>query len=62
MKGSLSDNWKKWKQVWDSYEIIANLKTRSSEYRIATLIICIGPEALGIFKRASPLKDQKIKI
>ena len=31
------------------YEIIANLKASSSEYRIATFITCIGSEALDVF-------------
>ena len=48
MKGKLSDNWKKWKQVWDAYETVTKLNEKESKFRVATLITCIGAEALEV--------------
>ena len=47
--GDLAAQWKKYKQLWDSFEIVTGLKERDSGYRTATFITCIGPEALEIF-------------
>ena len=47
--GDLPTQWKKYKQLWDSFEIVTDLKSRDSEYRTATFIMCIGPEALEVF-------------
>ena len=35
--GDLAAQWKKYKQLWDSFEIVTDLKSRDSEYRTATL-------------------------
>ena len=48
LKGKLSDNWKKWKQVWDAYEIVTKLNEKESKFRVATFITCIGAEALEV--------------
>ena len=44
----LSDNWKKWKQVWDAYETVTKLNEKESKFRVATFITCIGAEALEV--------------
>ena len=31
LKGKLSDNWKKWKQVWDAYEIVTKLNEKRKQ-------------------------------
>ena len=49
MQGSLADKWRKWRQVWDSYEVIASLKAKPQEYRLATFITCTGPAALDVY-------------
>ena len=49
VKGNLTQNWKRWKQVWDSYEIVTNLKDKETAYRTATFITCIGPDALEVY-------------
>ena len=48
-KKNLAENWKSWKQVWDSYEIVSNLCSLDDKYRVATFITCIGPEGLEIY-------------
>ena len=45
----LSKNWKNFRQLWDSYEIATGLTERQDKYRIATLITCIGAEALSLY-------------
>ena len=47
--GDLAAQWKKYKQLWDSFEIVTGLTERDSTYRTATFITCIGPDALEIF-------------
>ena len=48
LKGKLSDNWKKWKQVWDAYETVTKLTEKESKFRVATFITCIGADALEV--------------
>ena len=48
-KDSSSVNWKRFRQAWDNYEIAARLKTQDKEFRTATLLTCIGQDALDIF-------------
>ena len=46
MSGNIAENWKKWKKVWDSFEIASRLNQQENKYRVATFIACIGSEAL----------------
>ena len=48
-KGSLSQNWREWQQVWNSYEIVARLNSQTDDYRLATFITCIGHAGLRIY-------------
>ena len=48
MSGNIAENWKKWKQVWDSFEIASRLNQQENKYRMATFITCIGSEALEV--------------
>ena len=48
LKGKISDNWKKWKQVWDAYETVTKLIEKESRFRVATFITCIGADALEV--------------
>ena len=48
LKGNLSENWKKWKQVWDAYETITKLNEKESRFRVTTFITCIGPDMLEV--------------
>ena len=47
-RGKLSKEWKQWRQVWDAYEEVTNLRSKTSRLRVATFITCIGKEALEI--------------
>ena len=49
LKGNTSVNWKRFRQAWDNYEIAARLKTQDKEFRTATLLTCIGQDALDIY-------------
>ena len=42
-------NWKRFRRMWDNYEIASQLKKEKTEQRIATLLVCIGPEALDSY-------------
>ena len=35
--------------MWDSFELVSGLKSQSGEYRVATFITCIGPDALEVY-------------
>lgn len=49
LKGNTSVNWKRFRAARDNYEIASRLKTQDKEFRTATLLTCIGQEALDIF-------------
>ena len=49
LKGNLTTNWKRFHRLWTNYEIASRLNTQPSELRTATLLTCIGPDALEIF-------------
>ena len=49
MKGNVATNWKKFKRVWENYEIASGLKTKENEIRAATFLTCVGTEALEIY-------------
>ena len=46
--GNLSKEWKQWRQVWDGYEDVTDLRNKTSRFRVATFITCIGKEALKV--------------
>ena len=48
LRGNLAKNWKNWLQTWKAYETITSLHLKPQDYRVATFITCIGPEALEI--------------
>ena len=58
--GDLASQWKKYKQIWDSFEIVTGLKEKSSAYWTATFITCIGSEALEIFN-GLPFENEEDK-
>ena len=49
VSSNLPANWKRFSQMWDNYSIVAQLKSQTEEYRIATFLTAIGPEALDIY-------------
>ena len=47
-KGNLASNWKRFRRVWTNYEVASRLVKQSKEERTATLLTCLGPDALEI--------------
>ncbi|XP_068747376.1 uncharacterized protein [Montipora capricornis] len=47
LTGNLAGNWKKFKRMWNNYEV--RLRTKSNELRTATFLTCIGPDVLDIY-------------
>ena len=46
--GELKPNWVKFKQLWDSYEILTGLKNKEDPVRVATFIQAIGIDFLDV--------------
>ena len=50
VQGNLARNWQKFRQVWNSYEILTNLQSPELiEYCVKTFITCVGHDALRIY-------------
>lgn len=49
IRGNLATNWRHFKQVWENYEIATGLKDKNNELRVATLLTCLGAEALSVY-------------
>lgn len=47
--GNLSVNWKRFKRVWENYEIATHLNAQPKATRVATFLTCIGADALDIY-------------
>ena len=45
---NLSKEWKQWRQLWDVYEEVTELRNKTSRLRVATFINCISKEALEV--------------
>ena len=45
---NLSKEWKQWRQVWDAYEEVTELRNETSRLRVATFFTCIGKDALEV--------------
>lgn len=48
-RGNITENWKRWKQVWDPFEIASRLNQQENQRRVATFITCIGSDALEVY-------------
>ena len=50
VRDNLAQNWRQFRQVWNSYEVLTNLQSPElMEYRVATFITCVGHAALRIY-------------
>lgn len=45
----MASAWKKWRQIWDSFELVSGLNQRPNKFRVATFVTCIGSDALDIY-------------
>lgn len=50
IKGNLASNWKRFRRMWNNYEIASRLRHELKELRTATLLTCIGTEALETYE------------
>ncbi|GFR96381.1 retrovirus-related Pol polyprotein from transposon 17.6 [Elysia marginata] len=48
LTGNLTTNWKVLKRDWNNYEIASKLRSETKEIRVATLLSCIGRDAMDI--------------
>ena len=63
VRGNLASNWKKFRRMWNNYEIATRLRQESKELRTATLLTCIGVEALETYEGLEwANEDEKIDI
>ncbi len=49
LKGDLAHNWKRWRQIWDSFEVMTRINQGNQGFRLAAFITYVGPEALDIY-------------
>ena len=50
MRGDMSSNWRRFERMWRNYEIVTRLQEETAEFRTATLLTCIGSEALDVYE------------
>ena len=53
VKENIAENWKTFKQAWNNYAIIMNVRQQPETCQVALFLHCIGPEALNIFNGMS---------
>ena len=58
IKGNIKQNWKTFRQLWTSYELLTGLKDAENVYRVATFVTCIGAKALEIHN-GLPFKSEE---
>ena len=54
--------WKTWQRQWKNYSIATGLKEKSEEVQAATLLTCLGPEALNVLDGLCPDEDEQKKV
>ncbi|XP_015759420.1 PREDICTED: uncharacterized protein LOC107338702 [Acropora digitifera] len=60
-RGNIAENWKRWKQVWGSFEIASRLNQQENQVRVATFITCIGSDALEVYN-SLPFENDEDKM
>ena len=58
LSGNLAHNWKRFKRVWENYEIASGLIDMGNDKRAATFLTCIGPDGIEIYD-SLPLPAEK---
>ena len=59
---SLTATWKTWRRQWKNYSIATGLKEKPEEVQAATLLTCLGPEALNVLDGLCPDEDEQKKV
>ena len=60
-KGNMANNWKCFRRVWSNYEIVSRLVKQQKEERTATLLTCLGADALEIVDGLNFANDEDRK-
>ena len=42
LAGNLAEDWKQWKQIYDAYETVTNLKSKPDNFRVTAFICQVG--------------------
>ena len=56
---NLCKEWKQWRQIWDAYEEVIELRNKTSRIRVASFITCIVKEALEVHNGLPFQSDEK---
>ena len=57
----VADNWRRFKDQWDNYEVAIELSEASSEKRAAVFLTCVGPEAYDVYRAMHFESDEERK-
>ena len=60
-KRNMASNWKHFRRVWSNYEIASRLVKQPKEERTATLLLCLGADALEIVDGLNFTNDEERK-
>ena len=58
LTGNLAHNWKRFKRVWENYEVASGLNEMGNAKRAATFLTCVGPDEIEIYD-SWQLPDEK---
>lgn len=61
--GNVADNWQRFREQWNNYEVASDLSEESSEKRGAVFLACIGSDAFDVYRTMqfeSPADRKKI--
>ena len=58
----LAAPWKAWRRQWDNYTIATGFGEKSENVQVATLLTCLGPEALNLLDGLCPDEDDQKKV
>ena len=60
---NVADNWERFREQWENYELAADLTDASSEKKAAIFLTCVGSEAYDVYRSMEfPSADDKNKI
>ena len=59
MRGDMVSNWRRFDRMWRNYEIVTRLGEETDEFRTATLLTCIGSEALDVYEGLPFEEDER---
>ena len=57
----VADNWRRFKDQWDNYEVAIELSAESSEKRAAIFLTCVGREAYDVYRAMHFASDEERK-